>query len=67
MANVDEDTPLKAHDRHLYQHNRKKQEEGGRRARTLILWLSGALMLAIIIHVMQRPGSWRLRNAQPSS
>ncbi|KAG3248312.1 hypothetical protein PI124_g7012 [Phytophthora idaei] len=59
MVPVNENTPLRAHDRHLHGHNRKKREDGNRRARRLILWLSAALMLAIIIHDMRRPASKR--------
>ncbi|KAG6975120.1 hypothetical protein JG688_00002723 [Phytophthora aleatoria] len=60
MVPVNENTPLRAHDRHLHGHNRKKREDGNRRARRLILWLSAALMLAIIIHDMRRPVTFKV-------
>ncbi|KAH7492262.1 Ubiquitin-fold modifier 1 [Phytophthora ramorum] len=61
MAAVNESTPLRSHDRHLHRHNRKTQSEG-RWTRRFMLWLGGALMLAIIIHVMRTPAVWRLRD-----
>ncbi|ETO64624.1 ubiquitin-fold modifier 1 [Phytophthora nicotianae CJ01A1] len=42
MGVANESTPLRTHDRHLHRYNRKKHEDGNRRIRRLILWLSAA-------------------------
>ncbi|KAG7383646.1 Ubiquitin-fold modifier 1 [Phytophthora boehmeriae] len=52
MGGLTENTPLRAHDRHLYRHNnRAKHSKSGRRQRMLIILLS-ALMLALIIRLL---------------
>ncbi|KAG2775101.1 hypothetical protein PC116_g4472 [Phytophthora cactorum] len=51
MVPVNENTPLRAHDRHLHGHNRKKREDGNRRARRLILWLSSIMAAKVTFKV----------------
>ncbi|KAG3170727.1 hypothetical protein PC110_g2099 [Phytophthora cactorum] len=49
MVPVNENTPLRAHDRHLHGHNRKKREDGNRRARRLILIMAAKVTFKVTL------------------